>query len=79
VASSLRAALQTYRPYLKSEVYRHLSEDERAGYYDDLRALGYRVFRCGPVQYRGEELSRSDLHRWRHFDIFAIPEELLVQ
>ena len=76
IAASLRDAMRTYRPYVKSEVYRHLSREEREGYYDDLRALGYRVFRCGDVQYRGDELSRVDMSRWRHFDIFAVPEEL---
>jgi len=76
VVASLRDALRTYRPYLKSEVYRHLSDEERAGYYDDLRALGYRVFRCGDAPYRGEELSRRDMSRWPHFDVFAVPEEV---
>ena len=76
VVASLRDAMRTYRPYVKSEVYKHLSGEEREGYYDDLRALGYRVYRCGELQYRGDELSRSDMSRWPHFDVFAVPEEL---
>jgi hypothetical protein len=34
------------------------------------------VFKCGETEYRGEELGRGDLMRWKHFDVFAVPEEL---
>ena len=53
-----------------------LPDAERAGFHADLRGLGYRVFKCGDVEYRGEELGPSDLSRWKHFDVFAVPEEL---
>ena len=76
VASSLREVLRTVRPYVKTEIYKHQSPDDRAAYYDDLRALGYRLFRCETRSYRGEELARGDVTRWRHFDMFAVPEEL---
>jgi FkbM family methyltransferase len=76
VVRSLRDLLRALRPYLKAEVYKHLSNDERAGFHDDLRQLGYRVFKCGETEYRGIELGRGDMSRWKHFDIFAIPEEL---
>jgi FkbM family methyltransferase len=77
VARSLAELIKVYRPYIKSEIYKHLPADQRAGYFDDLRGLGYRVFKCEDNVYRGEELRRpDDLMRWRHFDIFAVPEEL---
>ena len=44
----------------------------------DLRGLGYRVFKCEDVEYRGEELGPGDLTRWKHFDVFAVPEELAI-
>ena len=73
---SLADLLQARRPYLKAEVYKHLPESERVGFHADLRALGYRVFKCGDVEYRGEELGPRDMTRWPHFDVFAIPEEI---
>jgi FkbM family methyltransferase len=76
VMETLASAIQARRPYLKSEIYKHLPTAERARYFDDLRAWGYRVFKCEEQQYRGEELGSRDVDRWRHFDIFAIPEEL---
>jgi FkbM family methyltransferase len=75
VVRTLRELLLASRPYLKAEVYKHLADAERAGFHDDLRQLGYRVFKCGENEYRGEELGRRDMTRWKHFDIFAIPEE----
>ena len=47
-----------------------------AEYFGEWRALGYRVFKCEPGRYRGQELQRADLTRWKHFDAFAVPEEL---
>jgi FkbM family methyltransferase len=74
VVRSLAGLLRIHRPYIKSEIYKHMPARERAGYFDDLRALGYRVFKCEEDVYRGEELRRpDDLSRWRHFDIFAVP------
>jgi FkbM family methyltransferase len=76
VARSLAGILRTERPYLKTEIYKHLPDAERTGYHADLRQLGYRVFKCEESVYRGEELGPGDLSRWKHFDVFAIPEEL---
>jgi FkbM family methyltransferase len=77
VVRSIAPLIKEARPYIKTEIYKHLPPDQRAGYFDDLRGLGYRVFKCedGP-EYRGQELGREDLSRWKHFDVFAVPEEL---
>lgn len=76
VARSIADLLRTLRPYVKTEIYKHLPAAERSGYYADLRQLGYRVFKCEDLEYRGEELGPDDLSRWKHFDVFAVPEEL---
>jgi FkbM family methyltransferase len=76
VVQSIAELIRDARPYIKTEIYKHLSADQRAGYYDDLRGLGYRLFKCEEVgKYRGQELGRGDLSRWKHFDVFAVPEE----
>jgi FkbM family methyltransferase len=77
VIASMRDLLASRRPYLKSEIYKHLPADERRAYFRDLRDLGYRVFKCEETEYRGQPLAAEDLERWRHFDIFAVPEERL--
>jgi FkbM family methyltransferase len=77
VAATLRDLLERSRPYLKTEIYKHMPVAEREGYFDDLRRLRYQLYKCGEVEYRGEVLRQAaDLSRWRHFDVFAVPEEL---
>jgi hypothetical protein len=39
-----------------------------------LRDLGYRVFKCEEDDYRARELAPADMERWRHFDIFCVPD-----
>ena len=76
VMRSLADLARRHRPCIKSEIYKQLPPQERTGYFDDLRGLGYRVFKCEDDVYRGEELRRpDDLMRWRHFDIFCVPAE----
>jgi FkbM family methyltransferase len=76
VVASLRPLLDAQRPVLKCEVYRHLSAEERAGFFRDLRAAGYRVFRWeSPAVFRGEELTESRMTAWPHFDLVAFPSE----
>ena len=75
VAKTLVELIERARPFIKTEIYKHMPASERAGYFDDLRGLGYRLFKCGETDYRGEELkTASDLSKWRHFDVFAVPD-----
>ena len=76
VAQTLSPLLKTSRPFIKTEIYKHMPEGERSAYFNELRALNYLCFKCGDVEYRGEPLvSGRDLMKWRHFDLFAVPEE----
>jgi FkbM family methyltransferase len=76
VAQSMAGLISTVRPYIKTEIYQHLPGGERIAYFDDLRQLGYRVFKCEDYAFCGEELGPADLSRWKHFDVFAVPSEL---
>lgn len=76
VAKSMSDLLSTNRPYLKSEIYKHLSPDRRIAYFRWLRGLGYVVHRWkSDEDYFGPVLTEQDMQRWRHFDIFAVPGE----
>jgi FkbM family methyltransferase len=76
VVDSIAELITATRPYVKTEIYKHLSNPQRDAYDVDLRRLGYRLFKCGDVEYRGAELAPGDLKRWKHFDVFAVPQEL---
>jgi len=76
VAASLKDLLIQNRPFIKSEIYQHLSSDARAGYLGDLQAMGYKVHKFnGDEDYAGIELGADDMMKWKHYDIFAVPEE----
>jgi FkbM family methyltransferase len=75
VVASIADLIAATRPYIKAEMYQHLSSEQRLAFYDDLCRLGYRVFKCENDRvYRGPELGPGDLWRWNHFDVFAVPE-----
>jgi FkbM family methyltransferase len=77
IVRSIAGLLQAVRPYFKTEIYKHLGRDERTAYFEELRALGYRLFKCDGERYRGEEVQPADVLRWKHFDMFAVPVERL--
>lgn len=73
VAATLQPLLVENRPYLRSEIYRRTDREQREAYYEDLRGLGYRVHKFnGEEDHVGQELARSDMMSWEHYDIFAI-------
>jgi FkbM family methyltransferase len=76
VASSLREVLVQQRPYLKTEMYKHTPEADRRGYYHDLRDLGYTLYKVESEEedYRSKPLHESDIMKWSHYDVFAVPE-----
>ena len=82
VARSIRDLLVANRPYIKTELYTHRTAEERAAYYRWLRELGYRLYRTNEVsgalgeeEYAAEPLAETDLMRWKHLDMFAVPDE----
>jgi hypothetical protein len=76
VVRSLAPLIAKARPYIRTEFYRHLPADERAGFLQDLRDLGYRVFKYEEDGHAGEPLDPEKVQRWAHFDAFAIPHQL---
>ena len=76
VFGTLVDLIRQARPYIRTEIYKHMPGPEREAYFHDLKALGYSLHKCEDDGYRGERLERAgDLSRWRHFDMFAVPED----
>jgi FkbM family methyltransferase len=74
VVASIKPLLIQNRPYLKSEIFRHLPEEERVGYHRDLRAMGYKIRKFQSEEdFAGEELTERQMMKWEHFDIFCQP------
>lgn len=74
ILHSLRELIVANRPYLRSEVYKHLPHERRQAYYRELRDLGYTLYKFeDEKRYRGPTVEEHMLMDWEHFDFFAVP------
>lgn len=75
VAESLLELIRANRPYIKTEMYTHRTDEERRGYFRWLRDLGYEMYKTdGEENYTGRRLGEDDLMRWKSYDVFCVPE-----
>jgi hypothetical protein len=71
---SLHSLIIANKPYIRTEVYKHLPQEARRAYFRELRGLGYTLHKFEHEKlYRGPELTEAMLMDWEHFDIFAVP------
>lgn len=76
VAHSIRALLQQNRPFIKTEIYKHLPSERRRQYLRELQGLGYRLYKWESEEnYRGQLITDSDADKWPHYDVFAVPSD----
>lgn len=74
VIHSISELLSRHKPFLRIEVYRKLTEEQRRSLYRAVTSLGYELQRIvSENNYRGESVRESDLNRWKHFDAFCVP------
>ncbi|MGE0450416.1 MAG: FkbM family methyltransferase [Vicinamibacterales bacterium] len=74
VLRSIADLIDEHRPHVKAEVFKHSNRDDRERLHAFLASRGYAVHRVrGEDDYVGERLDSADMHRWAHFDIFAVP------
>jgi FkbM family methyltransferase len=77
VLESLSELILSSKPYLKVEVYRRLDEVQRRTLYRVIERYGYAVHKFeGDEHYCGELVTAQDMNKWRHFDVFCVPESL---
>lgn len=76
VIHSLRGLIAEHRPAIICEVYKKLEQAEREALFDVLADLGYDCFKLGDeAGLRGEKVDRSDMTRWKHFDLISFPRQ----
>ncbi|HEX5340342.1 MAG TPA: FkbM family methyltransferase [Gammaproteobacteria bacterium] len=75
VTHSISELLVSNRPFIKTEIYKHLPTERRVAYFNELHAHGYRLHKWeSDGNYRGQVLTKDDVDNWRHYDVFAVPE-----
>lgn len=76
ILTTLTTLISEYKPYIKAEVYKHSHRTQRESlfaFFMDHRYTVHRVENEG--SYRGRIVGIGDLMKWRHFDVFCVPEE----
>ena len=67
--------ISEYKPFLKVEVYRKLDDAQRRALYRSISAHRYVIHKIADDgNYFGETLTEQDMSKWRHFDIFCVPD-----
>ena len=75
VLASLAALLDQRRPYLKAEIFKRTTRQEREAFLAFLRRHGYRVHHVeSEHRYRGELVTVAKVMRWPHYDVFCVPD-----
>ena len=75
VLRSLAQLIAQSRPFLKVEVYRKLDDVQRRALFRTIAQCGYVVRRiANEADYFGEILGEQDMNKWRHFDVFCVPQ-----
>lgn len=64
------------RPFIKAEVYKKTGNSERAELFNTIRNHGYVIHKVeSDTRFRGEIINTGNLMKWRHYDIFCVPEK----
>jgi FkbM family methyltransferase len=75
VLQSLSNLISQQKPYLKVEVYKGLDFAQRQMLFRFLINLKYKVYKfIDDSNYMGEPVQETDLKKWRHFDVFCVPD-----
>jgi FkbM family methyltransferase len=75
VLLSLERIISKYKPFLYAEVFKWSKRESRVALFRFLAGHGYAIHRVvDNANYRGEMLTEADVMRWRHFDVFCIPQ-----
>jgi FkbM family methyltransferase len=77
VLRSIADIVDSQRPFVRAEVYRHTARDQREALLEFFLSRAYQVHRVeDDANYLGDLVRKDDSMRWRHFDVFAVPTEV---
>lgn len=80
ILETLRELIAETRPYIKSEIYKYTSLQQRRALLDVLQGMSYEVRKiASDDNYFGEVLDEECLMKWQHYDVFCVPRELASQ
>ena len=74
VLDSIAALVERERPFIRAEVFKLTSRTQRErlfAFFDDRRYTVHHIE--SDTNYRGGRLTKADVMRWAHFDVFCTP------
>lgn len=75
VLRSLSRIIEEVRPFVRAEIFKHLTPERREGLFSFLLSFGYELHRVeSHARLTAERIELGDVMKWRHFDVFAIPK-----
>ena len=72
---SIAGLIDEFRPFIRSEGYKHTKAEQRRDLFQFFLERGYSVYgyeEAGPTL-KGKALSLEDVQQAAHYDIFAVP------
>ena len=77
VVRSMKGLISKVRPFVQSEMYKHMPSDQRVDLINLFNELDYHVVMHSSdhVLGLGPEVTTGDVDRWKNYDIFATPRE----
>lgn len=74
VLESISEIIETQRPFIRVEVFKHTDINYRKKLFAFLRRFKYNIHLFGGhTRYQAQPLHEEDLMKWKHYDLFAIP------
>lgn len=77
IIKSLAGIISEFRPYIKTEIFKHTTADYRRdllNYFDTINYTVYKIEREPCVI--GQVIQNDNINQWRHYDVFCIPENI---
>lgn len=74
ILKSLDDIIETYKPFIKAEIFKHTDKAYRETMHSFLSDRGYSIYKVkDDNNYKGEKLEKTDMMKWKHYDIFCVP------
>jgi FkbM family methyltransferase len=76
VLESIEEIITKYRPYVKTEIFKHTDTNYRNSIYNFFSEKNYKVYKSSDSfsEYnKNNKLNIKDMNNWKHFDIFCVP------
>lgn len=76
VLRSIAGLIEEFRPYVRSEIFRHTSAEQRRELFRFFLDFGYSIYEYESAEnFQGKPLTLDDVVHANHFDIFAVPPD----